>query len=218
MGNCHVRFKGEGTGVILIEPGASLKAPTEGGHLTRLSKYSMSKVLAILGELSDRDIDWMIANGSKENIAVNTILINEGQATDALYIVLNGTMKAYVSAVGDKEIGIVTSGEVLGEMSFVDSRLPSATVKAIEDTLVLSIFKQKSTQKLEPDVLFYLRFYRAITKFLSTRLRGTVTSFSDNQDLLYPESMGNENTEIIVENSAVARARFEALMERLKGN
>ena len=35
MGNCHVQFKGEGKEVILVEPGASLKAPSEGGHLTR---------------------------------------------------------------------------------------------------------------------------------------------------------------------------------------
>ena len=177
----------------------------------------MSKVLAILGELSDRDIDWMIANGSKEKITANTILINEGQPIEALYIVLDGTMKAYLAAVGDQEIGIVVGGEVLGEMSFVDGRLPSATVKAIEDSLVLSISKQKLNEKLEQDVLFSLRFYRAITKLLSTRLRGTVTRFSENQELLYPDSLGNEKTETGVENSALARSRYEALMVRLKG-
>ncbi|NET25159.1 cyclic nucleotide-binding domain-containing protein [Okeania sp. SIO1I7] len=180
----------------------------------------MSKVLAILGELSNRDIDWMIANGSKEKITTNTILIHEGQPIDALYIVLDGTMKAYVAGVGNQEIGIITSGEILGEMSFVDGRLPSATVKAIENTLILSISKQKLNEKLEQDVLFSLRFYRAITKFLSTRLRGTVTRFSEHKDLLYQDNYGNNNnnTETLAENSAVAKSRFEALMERLKSS
>ncbi|MGD1713951.1 cyclic nucleotide-binding domain-containing protein [Hydrocoleum sp. CS-953] len=178
----------------------------------------MSKVLAILGELSDRDIDWMIANGSKEKITANTILINEGQPIDALYIVLDGTMKAYLSAVGDKEIGIIAAGEVLGEMSFVDGRLPSATVKAIEDSLVLSISKQKLNEKLEQDVLFSLRFYRAVTKFLSTRLRGTVTRFSKHSEVVYPDSLENQNIETGVENSALARSRYETLMVRLKGS
>ncbi len=186
-------------------------------HYILLNKYNMSKVLAILGELSDRDIDWMIANGSKEKIPTNTILINEGQPIDALYIVLDGTMKAYVSAIGDKEIGIVSAGEVLGEMSFVDGRLPSATVKAIEDTLVLSISKQKLNEKLEQDVLFSLRFYRAVTKFLSTRLRGTVTRFSEHPDVLSPNTMETNNIEKGVENSALARSRYETLMVRLKG-
>ncbi|WP_287274368.1 MULTISPECIES: cyclic nucleotide-binding domain-containing protein [unclassified Okeania] len=74
----------------------------------------MSKVLAILGELSNRDIDWMIANGSKKKITTNTILIHEGQPIDALDIVLDGTMKVYVAGVGNQEIGIITSGEILG--------------------------------------------------------------------------------------------------------
>ncbi len=177
----------------------------------------MSKVLAILGELSDRDIDWMIANGSKEKITTNTILISEGQPIDALYIVLDGTMKAYLSAVGDKEIGIVVAGEVLGEMSFVDGRLPSATVKAIEDSLVLSISKQKLNEKLEQDVLFSLRFYRAVTKFLSSRLRGTVTRIIE-PEVVYPDSLENQNIETGVENSALARSRYETLMVRLKGS
>lgn len=178
----------------------------------------MSKVLAILGELNNCDIDWMIANGSKKRITTNTILIHEGQPIDALYIVIDGTMKAYLPAVGNKEIGIITSGEVLGEMSFVDGRLPSATVKAIENTLILSIPKQKLNEKLEPDVLFSLRFYRAITKFLSTQLRGTVTRLSEHQDLLYQDSYENNNTETLVDNSAIARSKFEALMERLKSS
>lgn len=175
----------------------------------------MSTVLAILGELSDRDIDWMIANGSKEKITTDTILITEGEPIDALYIVIDGTLKAYVAALGDKEIGMVSCGEVLGEMSFVDGRLPSATVKAIEDSLVLSISKHKLNEKLEKDVLFSLRFYRAITKFLSTRLRGTVTRLSDRQDLLNPENHGNENTGAIFDNN-VAQSRFELLIKRFK--
>ncbi|WP_240038745.1 MULTISPECIES: cyclic nucleotide-binding domain-containing protein [Okeania] len=157
----------------------------------------------------------MIANGSKKKITTNTILIHEGQPIDGLYIALYGTMKVYVAGVGNQEIGIITSGEIWGEMSFVDGRLPSATLKAIENTLILSISKQKLNEKLEQDVLFYLRFYRAITKFLSTRLRGTVTRFSEHQDLLDQDNYGNNNTETLADNSAVAKSRFEALMEVL---
>ena len=124
-------------------------------------------------------------------------------------------MKAYVSGVGDQEIGIIAAGEVLGEMSFVDGRLPSATVKAIDDTLVLSISKEKLNEKLEQDVLFSLRFYRAVTKFLSTRLRGTVTRFSDRPEVLYPDSLENNNIETEIDNNALAKSRYETLMIRL---
>lgn len=177
----------------------------------------MSKAVVILGELSDRDIDWMVVNGSKKSIPTDTILINEGQPLDALYIVVDGTLKVYVAAVGNREIGIITSGEVLGEMSFVDGRLPSATVRAMEDSLVLSIPRQKLTEKLEQDVLFSLRFYRAITKFLSSRLRGTVTRLGNDPDLLYEEMENNEFKPQILDDAPIARARFESLMDRLQG-
>lgn len=176
----------------------------------------MSKAVVILGELSDRDVEWMLTNGSKQELPKEKILITEGQPLNALYIVIDGTLKVYVAALGNREIGIITSGEVLGEMSFVDGRLPSATVKAVEDSLILSIPRQKLTEKLEQDVLFSLRFYRAITKFLSTRLRGTVSRLGHEPDLLYEEVETDELASPSNDGTSSANSRFDKLIERLK--
>lgn len=181
----------------------------------------MSKVLVILGELSDRDIDWMLANGTRTQILPGTTLIAEGQPLDALYIVLDGTLSVAVSSLGDKEIGKIISGEVLGEMSFVDGRLPSASVTAIEECLILSIPRRLLTEKLEQDVLFSLRFYRAITKFLSSRLRGTVKRFGDDSDYLMYQEPDEDAIGQNVENPDnpdLAESRFQWLLQRLKGN
>ena len=176
----------------------------------------MSKVLVILGELSDRDIDWMLANGTRNQVPAGTALISEGKPIDALYIVLDGTLSVSVAALGNREIGKISSGEVLGEMSFVDGRLPSASVKAIEECVILSIPRRQLTEKLEQDVLFSLRFYRAITKFLSTRLRGTVTRFSQDPDyLLFQDSSTEEPNQPLSDNSNLAKSRYDWLMQRL---
>lgn len=176
----------------------------------------MSKVLAILGELGDRDIDWMLSIGQHQQILAGTTLIYEGQAIDALYIVLEGTLSVSAAALGGREIGTITAGEVLGEMSFVDGRLPSASVVALQDSLVLSIPRPQLMDKLEQDVLFSLRFYRAITKFLSTRLRGTVTRFGEETHL-HPEANQSDISSAGLEPEAVTQLRFEELMTRLKG-
>ncbi|MGL5058652.1 MAG: cyclic nucleotide-binding domain-containing protein [Microcoleus sp.] len=185
----------------------------------------MSKVLIILGELSDRDIDWMIANGTRTQIPVGTNLISEGKPLDALYIVLDGILSVSVSSLGGKEIGKITCGEVLGEMSFVDGRLPSASVTAVEECSILSIPRKLLTEKLEQDVLFSLRFYRAITKFLSSRLRGTVRRFGEDNDyltyqepLIYQDIDDDGMSQHIAENPDLAKSRFERLLQRLKGN
>ncbi|OCQ97995.1 cyclic nucleotide-binding protein [Oscillatoriales cyanobacterium USR001] len=176
----------------------------------------MSKVLVILGELNDRDIDWLLANGTRQQIPAGTELIGEGKPIDALYIVLEGILSVSVLALGNREIGKIVSGEVLGEMSFVDGRLPSASVKAIKECLILSIPREKLTEKLEQDVLFSLRFYRAITKFLSTRLRGTVSRFSQDPDyLIFQDSSTEEPNQAALDNSNLAKSRYDWLMDRL---
>ncbi|MBW4522112.1 MAG: cyclic nucleotide-binding domain-containing protein [Scytolyngbya sp. HA4215-MV1] len=178
----------------------------------------MKKVLFILGELSDDDIDWVIAIGKREEVAANTVLIQEGQPIDTLYVLLKGKLTVSTIASGGKEIAILTSGEIVGEMSFVDSRPPSATVKAIEPSLLLSLPRTELATKLKQDVGFASRFYRALAIFLSNRLRVTVSQLGYNalppvgEDL--PETgFSPETTDSI----ALARTRLDWLMRRLRG-
>ncbi|MGC9527098.1 MAG: cyclic nucleotide-binding domain-containing protein [Limnospira sp.] len=172
----------------------------------------MNKALVILGELTNRDLDWMLRNGERKKLESGMILIEEGQPIDALYIVLKGTFFASVAALGNRQVAKLNRGEVLGEMSFVDGRLPSATVTAAEPSLVLSVPRQKLSDKLEVDALFSLRFYRAVSKFLSSRLRNTVTQFGDrppSQEIPSPEELDQQGREKV--------ERFEEIMKRLQG-
>ncbi|OLP20187.1 cyclic nucleotide-binding protein [Leptolyngbya sp. 'hensonii'] len=178
----------------------------------------MKKVLFILGELSDDDIDWMIDTAATEEISAGTVLIQEGQPIDALYIVLSGTLKVLVESLGGKEVARLSTGEVVGEMSFVDARPPSATVKAIEDSLVISIPRQQLAAKLQQDVGFASRFYRALAIFLSDRLRGTVSRLGYGKDspLENPSGKENEPNPNMLDNLTLAGARFDWLLRRLR--
>lgn len=179
----------------------------------------MKKVLFILGELSDDDVDWLIDNSSHETIAAGTVLIQEGQAIDTLYILLDGALTVSVEALGGQEVALLTSGEVVGEMSFVDDRPPSATVKAIEDSLVLSIPRQALSTKLHQDVGFASRFYRALAIFLSDRLRGTVSRLGYGKEPDHNERVAREQSlnPDVLDNLALGDTRFAWLLRRLKG-
>ena len=172
----------------------------------------MTNALLILGELNDRDIDWIVTEGKREILPTGSILIEEDQPLDALYIVLSGTLNVCVAALGNQVVGKIGGGEILGEMSFVDGRLPSATVQAVEECCILSIPRSLLSQKLEEDVLFSLRFYRAITKFLSYRLRATVNHFGldENAALLASKSLNNNEEE-------EPDHRLDWIMQRLGG-
>ncbi len=68
-------------------------------------------------------------------------------------------------------------------------------------------------------MLFSLRFYRAITKFLSYRLRGTVNRFGEKGDYLIYEDPDDERpTQQNVDDPDLAESRFQSLLQRLKGS
>lgn len=179
----------------------------------------MKKVFFLLGELDDDDIDWMISTGRREEIAAGTVLIEEGQAIDTLYILLEGTLSVSVAALEDRTIARLTSGAVVGEMSFADARPPSATVQAVESSLVLAIPRRQLVDKLQKDEGFASRFYRAIAIFMSTRLRGTVRYLGYAKgNLLQEDSDMEDLSPEIIDNVPLAKARFDWLLRRLRNS
>ena len=179
----------------------------------------MKKVFFLLGELDDDDIDWMVSTGLREEVVAGTVLIQEGQPIDTLHILLEGTLAVSVAALEGKTIARLTSGAVVGEMSFADARPPSATVQAVENSLVLSIPRHQLIEKLKKDEGFASRFYRAIAIILSTRLRGTVRYLGYAKGPLMNEETGSEDlSPEMLDNVPLAKARFDWLLRRLRSS
>ena len=179
----------------------------------------MRKALFILGMLDDSDIDWMIAAGERREIRAGTTLIEEGRRIDYVYIVVDGAFAVRVSALGGKDVAQLRAGEIVGEMSFVDARPTSASVVALKDSLVLSIPKASLNERLK-DPGFAARFYRALAVFLADRLRNTTARLgygkaaADRQ----PADLGDEIGPTVLETLAVAGARLDWMLGRLRGD
>lgn len=168
----------------------------------------MEKVLFILGELIESDVDWLVSVGKKTPVAAGSTLIKEGCPVDTLYILLEGALVVSITATEERQIARLASGEIVGEMSFVDKYPPSATVQTLEDSLVLAIPRDKLADKLEADEGFGCRFYRALSILLSHRLRGTVRQLSEDGR---PTQAGQKTAE--EELLAIAQTRFERLVQ-----
>lgn len=178
----------------------------------------MRKVLFILGQLSDEDVEWLSKTGSRDRVPAGKMLIEEGHAIDSMFILLDGKMAVSLKGIGT--VATLSSGEIMGEMSLVDSRPPSASITAESDCLVLRISRTTLTARLESDIGFAARFYKAIATFLSDRLRGTV------QRLGYGDTGASldEDTELdgeldlnVLDNVHLAGARFERMLKTLLG-
>ncbi|MBE9185592.1 cyclic nucleotide-binding domain-containing protein [Microcoleus sp. LEGE 07076] len=175
------------------------------------------KALFILSQLNNDDIDWIVQKSKKEVLEPGAILIFEGRLIDALYIILDGILSVSVEGRETKEIAKIGSGELVGEVSFIDARPPLATVKAIEETHLLAIPRRQLVIKLENDMGFASRFYYGISLCLADRMRGTIRHIEYGRSIEFdqPELEEDINPSII-ENLALAQAKFNWLRENIK--
>ena len=178
----------------------------------------MRKVLFILSELADGDVDWMIQSGTKTTVSEGTVLIEEGKPIEVLFVLLDGHLAVSLAALGGEKIAELQSGEILGELSFLDSRPPSASVTAVSESTLLSIPRARLTEKLEQDSAFAARFYRALGVFLASRLRKSQQRFGYESDQILDDEIEHEDEldPELLQNVALAGARFNWMLKRLR--
>lgn len=173
----------------------------------------MRKVLYILGELEDSDLQWMVDAGTLRQVAGGTAIIEEDVALDDTFIVVAGELAV---SKGGMEIARLGAGEIVGDMSLLDSRPPVATVTAVDDATVFAIPQRKLRSKLSGDTEFAARFYRALCIFLANRV--SRMNFMVNATAA-PQGKVEEQKEIspdTLEHVALAGARFDWFLKRVK--
>ncbi|MBD24650.1 MAG: cyclic nucleotide-binding protein [Candidatus Marinimicrobia bacterium] len=179
----------------------------------------MRKVLYILGQLDDEDVNWLADVGQRRKVQPGEVLIEERKAGVEVLIVLEGSLSVSVLALG--ELARLGAGEIVGEMSLIDSRPASASVTAVEPSTVLAIPKDVIQIKLNEDIGFAARFYRAVAVFLSGRMRGTVQKLgygSDSTDELDEEVEAEGELDLdVLDKVHLAGARFDRMLKRLLG-
>lgn len=137
----------------------------------------MHKALYILGDLTDQDIQFLSEAGSVNKLSAEQTIIEAGNAVEALFIITEG--KFAVETTDGTHIAELSVGDVVGEMSLVENRLPEANVVAKADSRVLVVPREALLSQLDNEPRFAARFYKALATFLSDRLRNTMNSTSD---------------------------------------
>jgi CRP/FNR family transcriptional regulator, cyclic AMP receptor protein len=82
------------------------------------------------------DLKLLATQGKQQSFKKGVVIFKDGDKGDALYILLEGRVRAYGSAVSGKEItyGYVSAGEYFGELT-LDGGNRSAYVEAIEPSV-----------------------------------------------------------------------------------
>lgn len=163
----------------------------------------MRKVLYVLSELTDEDVDWMSVAGERRHFGPGDVLIRQGEPADALMFVLDGKVSVEDADAG--QIAVWGSGEMLGEMSLVDGTPPPMTAVAMEPTHVLHIDNDVLHEKLDAEPIFAARLYRAMAALQSMRAMQAGTAPHDDDEI----DMS------LLDTVTVAGGRFDRLLKRL---
>lgn len=179
----------------------------------------MKRVLFILGLLSDSDIEWLVTAGKKQKVAPGEQIITEGVPVGSLFIVLDGKLAVIIQKEGKPlEVDQIGAGEVVGEVSLLDSRPPTATVQGKEPAIVLTVAHSALNAKVDTDDGFAARFYRALAIFLAHRFRHRVSGlgFQGTQELDEKTRSPDEIEVNLLDNVVIAGARFRWMLDQLK--
>ncbi len=175
----------------------------------------MRKVLHLMGTLTDQDVDWLASQGRTRFVPRDTSIIRQGEPVDALFILLEGRLSVRMAGLEGREVAALYPGEVLGEISFVDARPPSASVVSAEDSHVFVLSKEVLTKKLDRDDGFAARFYRALAVFLADRLR-TTTAHLGYGTWKEEEADADEIDDSEFDHISLAARRFDDMLRRLR--
>lgn len=175
----------------------------------------MKKVLFLFGELNDADVDWLVSCGQPEHVSASATLIREGQHIDAIYIVLEGSLEVTVGGP-DQTITVVGPGEVLGEMSFLDSRPASTSIRARTESSVFRLPRTALEEQLTSNSGFAARFYRSMCLFLSHRLRRMTLQSSEHDAAT--NNNADELDPKVLDGVHLAGKRFQRLIQHTSGS
>ncbi len=80
-------------------------------------------------------------HGTVKSYNKNTIIINQSDETDSLYVILSGRVKVFVSGKDGREVVLnyQVPGEYFGEMSLIDRQPRAASVMTVEPSRLMVI-------------------------------------------------------------------------------
>jgi len=140
-------------------------------RMTELKKDDTRNILSdikLFEGLTPTQLDWMSKHAHRRVFAAGMNVMTIEQPGEAVYIILHGTVKIHIEQ-GERDviISVLGSGDLLGEMSLIDSVGRSASALTLENSLMLWMDKTTFNYLLDnfPPVA------RNLVKILSARVR-----------------------------------------------
>lgn len=111
---------------------------------------ALLKRVPLFAQLGDEMLAALAPHLHRRTFRRGTILFHKDQAGDALYIVESGRVRIFRPEEGGKELDIDQKGpgDVFGEMAVLDGQPRSASVEALDETVVFTLSREEFQRAL----------------------------------------------------------------------
>ncbi len=161
--------------------------------------------LRLFSGMTQAEVEIFAANCDERMLMSDELLFSEGGIDNTIWIIRSGRVDIFKNIRGDvdRTIASLGTGEVIGEMGFVDGSSRSASARTTEpsDFMVLSRDAFGMIEKDHPAIA--TMFYRNLSLILADRLRSTM-------------EMYRESVAFCIEATGAGRINLLALSEELK--
>ncbi|MEZ5534654.1 MAG: Crp/Fnr family transcriptional regulator [Thiolinea sp.] len=104
----------------------------------------MLREIPLFQDLPDEQIDFLLKQSHKFTYQRDSILLNQGELSNSLFIVIKGRLKVYANGSEGRQtlLAWLGPGDFVGELSLLDDGPRSASVKAAEETQTLLLTQE----------------------------------------------------------------------------
>lgn len=134
----------------------------------------------------DEDVAWVITHGIPQPLAAGHRLVCEGEAADAVFVVLEGSLVVSCESLGIGLLARLGPGEIVGETTADAAVPPLGTVRAETDAAVLEIPRAPLEARLRRDRGFGARLARLVSALTTERVRELRNRHAERERELRP--------------------------------
>jgi len=141
--------------------------------------YDRLKQISLFRELTDSELEIVMRKVFEKLYKKGATLFVEGMPGEVLYIVTEGGVEVTkkIKSGGEAAIAQIGPGEIVGEMSLIDSGARTATGKTSMDSKLVVITKKSFTDILESDPAIAAKILMELLRIVNKRLRVTDKKF-----------------------------------------
>jgi CRP/FNR family cyclic AMP-dependent transcriptional regulator len=142
--------------------------------ISRNPRLNLLKNVVLFKDLSMRDLSMVDDLLHERRYLADEVIFDEGEEGQGLFVVLEGRVK--VVRPGNPSIQLLEfgSGSFFGEVALLDQSMRTAQARAVEDTLIVALFRAEFYSLLETHSSIASRISFQLARVLAARLRVAV--------------------------------------------